>query len=58
MGVKDAVTAAGWLGCNEILGIHYDTFPPIAIDHAEARAAFAKAGKNLHLMEIGAEREF
>jgi len=58
MGVKDAVTAAGWLGCTEILGVHYDTFPLIAIDHGTAREAFAKAGKTLHLMEIGSCREF
>ena len=58
MGVKDAVTAAEWLGCTEILGVHYDTFPLIAIDHAAAKEAFAKAGKNLYLMEIGSEREF
>jgi L-ascorbate metabolism protein UlaG (beta-lactamase superfamily) len=58
MGVKDAVTAAGWLGCTEILGVHYDTFPLIQIDHTAAKKAFAKAGKNLHLMEIGSAREF
>jgi L-ascorbate metabolism protein UlaG (beta-lactamase superfamily) len=58
MGIKDAVTAAEWLGCTEIIGVHYDTFPLIAIDHAAAKAAFAKAGKNLHLMEIGADMEF
>jgi L-ascorbate metabolism protein UlaG (beta-lactamase superfamily) len=58
MGVKDAVTAAGWLGCTEILGVHYDTFPLIQIDHTAAKEAFAKAGKNLHLMEIGSAREF
>jgi len=58
MGVKDAVTAAGWLGVDEIVGLHYDTFPPIAIDHAAAKEAFAKAGKNLHLMEVGSEKEF
>jgi len=28
MGYRDAATAAGWLGCREILGLHYDTFPP------------------------------
>jgi L-ascorbate metabolism protein UlaG (beta-lactamase superfamily) len=56
MGVKDAVTAAEWLGCGEILGVHYDTFPMITIDHDAARAAFAKAGKTLHLLEPGAER--
>lgn len=58
MGVRDAVTAAGWLGCKEIVGLHYDTFPPIVIDHAAAQKAFAGAGKTLHLMEIGSEREF
>lgn len=58
MGVKDAVTAAGWLGCIEIIGLHYDTFPPIRIDHDASREAFARAGRNLHLMEIGATLEF
>jgi L-ascorbate metabolism protein UlaG (beta-lactamase superfamily) len=58
MGIKDAVTASEWLGCPEIIGVHYDTFPLIAIDHAVAREAFAKAGKNLHLLEIGATKEF
>ena len=58
MGVKDAITAAGWLGCTEILGVHYDTFPLIQIDHAAAKEAFAKAGKTLHLMEIGSQKNF
>ena len=58
MGVKDAVIAAEWLGCTEIIGVHYDTFPLIAIDHAAAKKAFEKEGKNLYLMEIGSEREF
>jgi L-ascorbate metabolism protein UlaG (beta-lactamase superfamily) len=58
MGIKDAVTAAEWLGCTEIIGVHYDTFPLIAIDHAAAKEAFAKAGKNLHLLAIGPEKEF
>ncbi len=58
MGVKDAVTAAGWLGCKEILGLHYDTFPPIVIDHAVAKKAFAAAGKRLHLVSPGTELDF
>lgn len=58
MGVKDAVTAAEWLGCDQIIGVHYDTFPLISIDHAAAKEAFAKAGKTLHLMEIGTHRQF
>ena len=58
MGVVDAVTAAGWLGCKEIVGVHYDTFPLIAIDHAAAKKAFAKEGMNLHLMEVGERKDF
>ena len=58
MGVADAVTAAGWLGCSEILGVHYDTFPPIIIDHAAATSAFAKASKNLHLLAPGSACDF
>lgn len=58
MGISEAVTAAGWLGCGEIVGLHYDTFPPIVIDHAAAKKEFANAGKSLHLMEIGSAREF
>ena len=58
MGVEDAVTAAGWLGCREILGVHYDTFPPITIDHEAARESFQKEGKTLHLMQPDEAREF
>ena len=58
MGVADAVTAAGWLGCSEILGVHYDTFPPIIIDHAAATSSFAKASKNLHLLAPGSACDF
>jgi len=58
MGVKDAVTAAEWLGCSEIIGVHNDTFPLIAIDGEAARTAFKAAGKNLHLLEIGSSRDF
>lgn len=54
MGVEDAVTAAEWLGCSEILGVHYDTFPPIVIDHEAAKEAFRKKGKKLHLLAPGA----
>jgi L-ascorbate metabolism protein UlaG (beta-lactamase superfamily) len=53
MGVEDAVTAAEWLGCKEILGVHYDTFPPIVIDHEAAKEAFLKKGKKLHLLAPG-----
>jgi L-ascorbate metabolism protein UlaG (beta-lactamase superfamily) len=53
MGPRDAATAARWVGAKEVIGMHFDTFPPIAIDHASARAEFANAGVKLHLLQPG-----
>jgi L-ascorbate metabolism protein UlaG (beta-lactamase superfamily) len=53
MGVEDAVKAAGFVGVSRVLGIHYDTFPPITIDHDAAREAFARAGVELLLPGVG-----
>jgi L-ascorbate metabolism protein UlaG (beta-lactamase superfamily) len=53
MGYEDAVIAADFVQCKRVLGIHYDTFPYIKIDHQQAKAAFAQAGKELILLEIG-----
>lgn len=53
MGAGDAVTAAKWLGCKDVLGVHYDTFPPIEIDHAGAQEVFLREGKTLHLPTPG-----
>jgi L-ascorbate metabolism protein UlaG (beta-lactamase superfamily) len=58
MGPDDAVKAANFIRCNEILGVHYDTFPPIKIDHAAAQEKFKAAGKRLHLLPIGASHNF
>ncbi len=54
MGYEDAVLAAEFIDCDKIIGCHYDTFGYIKIDHAAAKAAFAKKGKELILMDIGA----
>ena len=54
MGIADAVIAADLLDCKSILGYHYDTFGYIEIDHEEAITAFERAGKKLHLLDIGA----
>ncbi|HPC62041.1 MAG TPA: metal-dependent hydrolase [Verrucomicrobiota bacterium] len=54
MGVADAIKAAEWVGCDQVLGLHYDTFPPIKIDRAAAVQQFSQAGKTLHLPAIGA----
>lgn len=53
MGVEDAVEAARFVGCNKIIGMHYDTFGYVTIDHEAAKKAFADAGMELILMDIG-----
>ena len=58
MGSDDAVKAAEFVRCKEVLGVHYDTFPPIKIDHAMAVEKFRAAGKTLHLLPPGAARDF
>ncbi len=58
MDLEDAIKAADYVNCREILGLHFDTFPPIKIDHQAAIAKFKAARKHLHLLEIGASHEF
>ncbi len=53
MGFEDAARAAEFIQCKEILGVHYDTFPPIKINHTKAQERFKTAGRTLHLMHIG-----
>lgn len=53
MGVQDAVLAADFVQCDHIIGVHFDTFGYIVIDHEAAVNAFTKAGKNLTLPKIG-----
>lgn len=53
MGIDDALTAAAWTGAPKIIGMHYDTFPPITIDHADTQAKATQAGKELVLLPIG-----
>jgi L-ascorbate metabolism protein UlaG (beta-lactamase superfamily) len=58
MDPADAVVAAEYVQCDEIVGLHYDTFLPIKIDHAQAQRKFQESGKNLHLLKIGESRKF
>ena len=53
MGAGDAVIASDFIGCNKVLGYHYDTFGYIEIDHQKARKIFSDAGKELILLGIG-----
>ncbi len=53
MGIDDAVRAAKMVGVKKFVGVHYDTFPPIKIDHAAAQKAAHDAGLELLLPKIG-----
>jgi len=53
MGIEDALRAASWMGCKEILGVHYNTFPFIEINTSAAIETFQQAGVRLHLPAIG-----
>lgn len=53
MNYTDAVAAAQMIGCTNIVGVHYDTFGYIKIDHEKAKKAFADAGCKLYLPKIG-----
>ena len=53
MGINDAIIAANFIDCNEVIGMHFDTFPPIKIDHNKAIKAFKNKGVNLQLLSIG-----
>lgn len=54
MGIEDAIIAADYAGATQVMGVHYDTFGFIKMDHEEAVTAFQNAGKVLHLPPIGA----
>jgi len=53
MGIEDAIVAADFIQCDKIIGVHYDTFGYIIIDHEAAKQQFAAAGKELILLNIG-----
>lgn len=58
MGVDDAIKAAEFVRCREILGLHYNTFPPIRIDAPAAIERFKAAGQHLHLLLPGESHSF
>lgn len=53
MGPEDAVIAAEFINCSKIIGVHYDTFGYVKIDHAYAQQCFTDKGRELLLPEIG-----
>lgn len=58
MGVEDAIKAAEFVRCQEILGLHYNTFPPIEIDSKAAVEKFNGARKKLYLLLPGESHVF
>ena len=54
MGMEDAAEAAKMVGCDTVIGVHYDTFGYIKIDHQKARDIFNKKELKLMLPAIGA----
>ena len=53
MGIEDALRAADFVKVGKIIGVHYDTFPPITVDHAAVLKAAGDAGIELLLPAIG-----
>ncbi len=53
MGINDAIRASEFVNCNKVIGVHYDTFGFIEIDHSDAISSFKDNGKELVLLNIG-----
>ena len=53
MGIDDAIIASDFVKCNRVIGLHYDTFGFIKINHQEAVGKFKEKGKELLLLNIG-----
>lgn len=53
MDIHDAMIAADFVQVDKVIGMHFDTFPYIAIDKEEVMEVAQMADKELILMEIG-----
>jgi L-ascorbate metabolism protein UlaG (beta-lactamase superfamily) len=53
MGIRDAIAAAKLVKCTKVVGVHFDTFGYIKIDHLDAKKAFANENMELILLNIG-----
>jgi len=53
MGADNAIIAAEFINCRQIIGMHYDTFEMIKIDKNVAVKKFTQAGNDLILFDIG-----
>ncbi|WP_310377643.1 metal-dependent hydrolase [Flavobacterium sp.] len=53
MNIDEAIIASDFVDCDKILGVHYDTFGYIEINHEQAIRQFFDKGKDLMLLAIG-----
>ncbi|HET6768452.1 MAG TPA: metal-dependent hydrolase [Chitinophagaceae bacterium] len=53
MDATDAADCATMINCKTVVGVHYDTFGFIKIDHEKAKKTFADKGVELLLIKIG-----
>lgn len=53
MGIDDALKASTFVQCDKIIGVHFDTFSFIEINHAEAINKAKNQNKELNLLKIG-----
>jgi L-ascorbate metabolism protein UlaG (beta-lactamase superfamily) len=58
MDMNDALIASDLLACNTVVGVHYDTFEPIKINHEEAFRIFHAKDKTLLLPAPGTHLDF
>jgi len=53
MGIDEAIMAAQFVKADNVLGMHYDTFPYIEINKDQAKESFKSKGIELILLDIG-----
>lgn len=53
MDAADAAECAAMTGCKTVIGVHFDTFGFIKIDHEKAKKTFEDKGIELKLLKIG-----
>lgn len=53
MDAKEAAICSDFIKCDKVVGVHFDTFGFIEIDHDASKELFAQKGKELYIPEIG-----
>lgn len=52
MDIDDALRAANFVEANDVIGMHYDTFPYIEVNHQQVLQASKESEIKLHLLKI------